>query len=255
LEERLAGKVPENVRWMHFGATSGLNDFESVAGIVIIGRWWLSPERVEATASVFAAYPVKPLGEYYRKRTGGIRKTEGPAIPATVESHPDPFAEAVRWDVTVGELVQAIGRLRAPRRNSPCFLDILSDVVLPITVNEVVEWDSIRPKAEADMMVQGVVLANSRDAKIAFNLTKWDAENAETVPESLIGVLIKKTGTVSPLRRFTYRREDARGPVSNGYFLPAILPERELKAWLETKLGPLASLEIERRDVWMGGVV
>jgi hypothetical protein len=37
LEERLAGKVPENVRWMHFGATSGLNDFESVAGIVVIG--------------------------------------------------------------------------------------------------------------------------------------------------------------------------------------------------------------------------
>jgi hypothetical protein len=33
---------------MHFGATSGLNDFETVAGLVVIGRWWLPPDKVEA---------------------------------------------------------------------------------------------------------------------------------------------------------------------------------------------------------------
>ncbi|MET4442836.1 hypothetical protein ABIB75_001097 [Bradyrhizobium sp. GM2.2] len=88
IEERFAGQVPANVSWMHFGATSGLNDFETVAGLVVIGRWWLSPDKVEARASVFAGYPVKPIGEFYRKRTGGIRMTEGPVIAARLSVIP-----------------------------------------------------------------------------------------------------------------------------------------------------------------------
>lgn len=49
------------------------------------------------------------------------------------------IVEALRWQITEGELVQAIGRLRALRRgpDNPCFLDILNDVPLPISVDEV----------------------------------------------------------------------------------------------------------------------
>ncbi|WP_084462297.1 bifunctional DNA primase/polymerase [Bradyrhizobium sp. WSM1417] len=247
IEERFAGRLPANVSWMHFGATSGLNDFETVAGLVVIGRWWLPPNKIEARASVFAGYPVKPIGEFYRKRTGGIRMAEGPAAASSVECHPDPFAEAVRRGVTEEELEQAIGRLRPHRRTAPCFLDLVGEVVLPVTVDEVVEWGAVCPGAEADMMAVGVVLSNSRDAMTAFGLSKHDAERAKTAPESLNRNHIKEIGAVSPIRRFNYRKGGARGPASTGYYLPAILlgGEAALRAWMEERIGPLASLDFE----------
>ncbi|MGY4428951.1 hypothetical protein ACVWWO_001428 [Bradyrhizobium sp. F1.13.1] len=248
IEERFRGRLPANVSWMHFGATSGLNDFETVAGLVVIGRWWLPPDKIEARASVFAGYPVKPVGEFYRKRTGGIRMTEGPAAAFSVECHPDPFAEAVRRGVTEDELEQAIGRLRPHRRAAPCFLDLVGDVVLPLTVDEVVEWDAVCPGAEAEMMAVGVVFSNSRDAMKAFDLSKHDAERAKTAPESLNRNHIRDSGAVFPVRTFTYRKGGARGPASTGYYLPGILPGGvpALRVWLEERLGPLASLEVER---------
>jgi hypothetical protein len=178
--------------------------------------------------------------------------TEGPAIPATVESHPDPFAEAVRWDATEGELVQAIGRLRGPRRNSLCFLDILSDVVLPITADEVIEWDAVCPKAEADMMVEGVVLMNVEDAKKAYRMKEHQARG---VGGFLNRLHIKETTDSSPVRKFTSKKAGPGQKVYEGYLLPAILPERELQTWLEKRLDSSVSLEVERRNIWMGGVV
>lgn len=258
LEERLAGQMPKNVKWMHFGATSGLNDFETVGGLIVIGRWWLAPKKVEALASVFAGYPVEPIGDYYRKRTGGIRMTDGSVVPATVECHLDPIAEAVRRGITEDELSQAIGRLRAPRRGEPCFLDILGDVVMPIAVDEIAAWDDICPGAESDMMAEGVVLANSRDAMAAFDLSKRDAEEAEVAPTSLIRTHIKEVGATSPVRAFTYQKVGPGQKANTGYTLPGILakpeawpPELEaaVRAYLEPKLGPLSSLEFERLRV------
>jgi hypothetical protein len=172
---------------------------------------------------------------------------KGSAVRATVECHPDPFAEAIRWSVVVGELLQAIGRLRAPRRGDPCFLDVVGDVVLPLAVGEVVQWDDICPGAESDMMAAGVVLTNSRDARSSFRLTKWDAENAEVVPESLIMIPIWDSGTTSPLRSFTYQKAGPGKKVNTGYLLPGVLPggETALRTWLEAELGSLAMLRVE----------
>ena len=246
LRERIEGEFSENVKWMHFGATSGLNDFETFTGLIIIGRWWVPPAKVEAQASVFAGYSIPSLGEFYPKRDGGIRMADGSSFPAKVEFHPDPFAEAVRRGITEDELLQAIGRLRGPRRSDPCFLDILSDVVLPITVNEVAQWKAVCPGVEPDMMEKGVVLTNSRDARTVFGFTKREAEEAKTAPTSLLCTPIEKWGQFSPIRRFVYRKEGARGPKSTGYVLPSVVataealdPELEtaVRAFLEPKLG------------------
>jgi hypothetical protein len=244
LRDRFVGQVPSNVRWMHFGATSGSNDFETVAGLVVIGRWWISPEKVEATASVLAGYPVKPIGEEYRKRTGGIRMTDGSTVAATVEYHPDPFAEAVRRGVTEDELLQAVGRLRPHRRSGACFLDIVGDVVLPVTVDEVVEWDTIKPGAEADMMAEGVVLTNVADAKKAFGLKDWGARGVGGI---VIGGTHKETTDSSAFRTFRYQKAGSGQKEYEGWYLPGILPggETALRAWLEAKLGPLAVLTVE----------
>lgn len=249
LEERFAGQAPANVSWMHFGATSGLNNFETVAGLVVIGRWWLPPDKIEARASVFAGYPVKPIGEFYRKRTGGIRMTEGPAVAASVECHPDPFAEAVRRGITEDELEQAIGRLRPHRRTAPCFLDLVGDVVLPLTVDEVVEWHAVCSGAEADMMAEGVVLLSKNDAIDAFGVSKREAEEVREVsPTSLNSIPIRELGLTSPVRRVIYKKAGPGQRPNTGTYLPGILPggEAALREWLATRLGALASLEVER---------
>lgn len=258
LRERIEGEFSENVKWMHFGATSGLNDFETFVGLIVIGQWWVPPAKVEAQASVFAGYPISPLGEFYPKRDGGIRLAGGSTVPAKIEYHPDPFAEAVRRGITEDELLQAIGRLRGPRRIDRCFLDILSDVVLPITVNEVAQWKAVCPGVEADMMEKGVVLTNYRDAELVFEFTKWGVQAAKTDLVSLLCTPTEKPGQFSPIRGFTYRKEGARGPQSKGYVLPAIIakpealdPELEtaVRAFLRPKLGSLSSIEFERLRV------
>jgi hypothetical protein len=263
--EKISNRLPANVITLHFGELNGRNDMERVAGLIVIGRPWVPPSVVEANAAVLTGVPVQSI-ERYELPPGGVQLVDGSVVARDVERHPHPIAEEIRWQVPEAGVIQAKGRLRDLRRKESCWMDILNDVVLPGTVNEVVDWKKdVKPGAEADMAAEGVILTNSRDAMRALGVSKDDAEAVRNCPGFSINIYrktravilngaIEKRTPFSPVR-FTYRREGARGPVSNGYFLPAILPERELKAWLETKLGPLASLEIERRDVWMGGVV
>ena len=70
-------------------------------------------------------------------RDGTGRKVEG-------NQHPDPRAEAVRWAICEAELIQAIGRGRGVNRSAdnPLQIDILTNVCLPIEVDEVTTWDA-----------------------------------------------------------------------------------------------------------------
>lgn len=115
------------------------------------------------------------------------------------------------------------------------------------------------------MAAEGVILTNNRHARKAFR-SKDDAEAVGNCPAFSKESLYRKTrtvifkGTIEKLTpfapvKFTYRKQGARGPASTGYLLPFILPEAKLRDWLEERLDFLVSLEIERRTVWMGGVV
>ena len=66
---------------------------------------------------------------------GTGRATEG-------DQHPDPIVEALRWQRCEGELMQALGRVRAINRTAedPVQIDILTNVALPLTVDEIVSW-------------------------------------------------------------------------------------------------------------------
>jgi hypothetical protein len=243
--ERFETKFPGAVDWMHFNAVSGLNDFETVEGLIVIGRIWNNPATIEAEANVFAGYPVRPEGEFYRQHIGGIRMTGGATVPAFVDWHSDPFAEAVRWGRTEGGLLQALGRLRGPRRGEPCFLDIIGDVVLPVTVDEVVQYDDIASKAEADMMLEGVVLTNVSDAMRAFEITEHAARGVGGLSNEIYTYRVHR---LLPFRRFRYKKAGAGQKEANGYLLPEVLDggEAALRAWLEDRVGPLAFLTVER---------
>ena len=61
--------------------------------------------------------------------------------------HPDPLAEAVRWSISEGAVLQAIGRARGVRRGAdrPVHVTVLAAMALPVTVHEVATWEAVQP--------------------------------------------------------------------------------------------------------------
>lgn len=79
--------------------------------------------------------------------------------------------------------MQAFGRARAINRTAetPLQIDILADVVLPITVDETVEWEE--PSAIVEAAVEGIVLTAPKDMAKAWpglwataKATEWTLE-------------------------------------------------------------------------------
>ena len=243
LREKIADLLPANVVARHFGALAGMNDMQDVAGLIVIGR--TAPQRaaVEAAASVFAGRPVcGGEGHFFDRVKGGIRLADGSVAATYAERHPEPLAEALRWRSSEGELGQAVGRLRPHRRSQPCWLDIVCDLPLDINVNEVKQWQA--PGAEADMAAAGVFLTNKRDAQATFGFTDWEARGCVGFS---IESLIRDSTTTSTHRRFTYRKAGPGQKTNTGCYLPQIIGgAAALREWLEARLGPLASLEVER---------
>ena len=96
-------------------------------------------------------------------RDGTGRKVEG-------NQHPDPRVEAVRWAICEAELIQAIGRGRGVNRtaDNPLQIDILTNVCLPIEVDEVTTWDAIQPTLAEMMRARGAVPVSYRDMAAAY---------------------------------------------------------------------------------------
>jgi putative DNA primase/helicase len=86
-----------------------------------------------------------------------MRDGRGIAVKAT--HHPDPRVEAVRWAICEAGLIQAIGRGRGVNRtaNNPLQIDILTNVVLPLEVDEVTTWERIQPRPAPVMAAEGAV--------------------------------------------------------------------------------------------------
>jgi putative DNA primase/helicase len=83
----------------------------------------------------------------YPKIARGIRKRDGTGRRVEGIQHPDGRVEAVRWSICEAELVQAIGRGRGVNRSAenPLQIDIVTNVCLPIEVDETTTWGAIQP--------------------------------------------------------------------------------------------------------------
>jgi hypothetical protein len=62
-------------------------------------------------------------------------RPDGP-VQTETERHPHPIAEAIRWQIREGEVIQAIGRARGANRTAadPVEVLVMTDVVLPFDV-------------------------------------------------------------------------------------------------------------------------
>ncbi len=245
LIERLrAAGFPGNLEAGHFGAVAGLDRWKDAAGLICIGRPLPDPRAIETAAGVVSGVPPVPAPTengftWYERITGGIRLASGEDVAVEWCRHPDPIAEALRWQACEANLVQAIGRLRALRRPGPFFLDIVSDVPLPISVDAVTTWEKALPGRWADMAATGVLLSSAADIQAAYPDLAPGREAARQLGDlSLVGTSIREIPIDVPtnVRAVSYKRR-GRFPPADALTLPNA--PADLKAWLEARLGPI----------------
>ena len=141
--------LPENVFVEHYYNVAGKDGYKNVALGILVGRPAPSARIVEEIAgALFGTKPLSVLNDdldifdWYPSTDFGIRLLNGDGIKTTSDQHPDQLAEAVRWSLTEGELINAFGRLRAINRtaDNPCVAKLLFNNCLPISVNAVKRW-------------------------------------------------------------------------------------------------------------------
>jgi hypothetical protein len=174
------------------------------------------------------------------------------------DQHIDPIAEQVRYQICEAELVQAIGRGRGVNRTAetPLQVDILADVVLPVTVDEVVQWgapselvemqarDAMALTAPADMSkAWPTVWKNAEAARNALRKVgakvRAGGVSTDQAVKSLIDIFLKGNLPLDPSpATFVYRRAAAKVHYAVAFFDPRQQPNPG--AWIKEKCGDLA---------------
>jgi putative DNA primase/helicase len=247
-----ANGLPPRVEAVHFNALSGLDRWGDVGGMIVMGRTLPAPRTVELIAMALTGRVPVPnpedAGWWYPLADQRIRLADGRTSPLSAEAHSDPIAEAMRWSICEGELIQAIGRGRGVNRTADTVLeiDLLTDVVLPVTVNALVPWSDLRPTRRDLMALTGIVLENAADMAACFS-DLWPSVDAAKKDG-------QRNGTNGYYRDLDNSRmspssaEVAYRPTGPGHRCRAArvdlarIPDPE--AWLTNRIGPLASFDI-----------
>lgn len=247
--------LPEGVSVEHFNAVAGLDRYRDVRGLMVIGRTVPPPVAVEALAGAITGREPQLVGrgEWYGKAVRGIRTDTAGGSAVECDAHPDPVAEACRWQICEGELLQAIGRARGVNRTAetPLAIDIIANVCLPLTINEVAQW--CPPGEEFEMLADGVILDSGADMSVAWPnvwptpdaARKWLSRRAEAAGHTVTDPY-KKEDYIGFRHgvRFRYQREGRNQKWRAGVYDPAAV--MDLRAWLESRLGgSLAGLVVE----------
>ena len=118
---RSAG-LPPRVEAVHFNALSGLDRWGGIGGMVVLGRTLPAPRTVELIATALTGRVPAPnpedAGWWYPMVERRVRLAGDRTAPLAMEEHADPIAEAVRWSICEGELIQAMGRGRGVNRTA-----------------------------------------------------------------------------------------------------------------------------------------
>jgi putative DNA primase/helicase len=219
----------------------------------------LSPAAVESMAEALTGTAIDPLRSWYEKADAAYEMADGSFRPTETDRHPHPTAEAIRWHIAEGELIQIIGRARGVNRTAanPVDVLVLTSTPLPIPVERLITASDIDPSpADVMMAAGGVSFENPADASTSYQQI-WATRNAakkamEKHREGILGSNRNKEYLI------TVRPQDRReGPshVRVDYQLPGhgkrpstawvdlnIVSDPE--AWLTERLGPLANFAL-----------
>ncbi len=245
--------LPPPVEAVHFNALSGLDRWGDIAGMIVLGRTLPAPRTVELIAMALAgrapAANPEEAGWWYPMVERHLRFAGDRTVALATEVHADPIAEAVRWSICEGELVQAIGRGRGVNRTSRTVLeiDLLTDVVLPVTLDALVPWSDLKATRRDLMALTGIILENAADMATCFP-ELWPTREAAKKDRRRKGTndyyRDLYNSRMSPSSaEVTYRPAGAGHRIRTARVDLAHIPDPQ--AWLRNRLGPLASFEIQ----------
>ena len=161
---------------------------------------------------------------------------------------PRPFAGRI----CEGELIQAIGRGRGVNRTAetPLDIDLLTDVVLPLTVHEVLPWSAIKPSRRDLMALEGVVLENAADMAACFPALWPSAEAARQDRQRSVTNCYYRDLYNSKMSHssaeVTYQPTGAGQRARTARFDTSFI--RDPESWLAKRLGPLARCDLILRS-------
>lgn len=249
--------LPPGLEVAHFNAIAGLDGFKGVRLLIVIGRTMPNVIEVEAMSGaitglegVKTAQPEKGP-RWYDRTPLGLRMADGTGHPADGDRHPDPVAEAVRWQIAEAEVMQTVGRARAVNRTAadPVSIEVWNGLALPLTVDAVVQWDAIPQGHEADMVADGIAFSSPSDMAAAWPRA-WETGEAarrwlsrstsgqNPIENILYRVLPACEPSEAPPPRpapFRYKHAGARQKWRSGWYLPDVVGDPF--AWLESRLG------------------
>lgn len=133
-----AGPLPDNAAVEHFNNLRGINAYQDVRAIIVVGRPLPDEKDIQRQAERMAGRPL---------------------------DQDDPLVKAVRWSICEAELLQVIARARGIRRTEANPLDVLllGDVPLPLKIDTVASWEQARPHPLELLAARGVVPACDPD--------------------------------------------------------------------------------------------
>ncbi len=239
------GQMPPNVAVAHHNAIAGRDEWGDVRLLVVVGRTSPRPNDVTKLAEALTGSALPLLDGWY-PRGDAIRETLTGAELADADRHPDPLAEAIRWQICVGELVQIVGRGRGVNRTAANPLDVLvmCDVPLPLPVAETMPAAALDPNLADHMQAAGgVTFENPAHAARAYP-DMWP--NAEAAKKALQR---ERTGTFPykklligecppPLAQVAYQLAGPGQKPAMCWCDPEVVPNPA--AWLAARLGPMA---------------
>jgi hypothetical protein len=186
--------LPNSIAIVHFNNFTGLDAYKDVDHIIVVGRTAVGPRAVEAMAGAMTGRePVcVPEGERWYGEEGRadryIALAGGGTVRVEGDRHPDPLAEAMRWQVTEAGVIQGIGRGRGIHRTAanPLRVTILGNLCLPIAVDEVVPWQPASKIVE--MLRSGLaVLGSATDAAKLWPKAWANWKAAERAVQAFMG--------------------------------------------------------------------
>jgi hypothetical protein len=115
---------------------------------------------------------------------------------------------------------------------NPVVIDLLFNDCLPILVDAVMDWGTVKPSLLIETAVEGVMLTSSHDmVKLWPKL--WPNHSAA---DRTIELGVPKLPGFVPV---PYHLAGPKMKPRRGYFNPTVIPDP--KTWLAEKLGPLAA--------------
>ena len=240
--------IPATINIAHFNAIAGLDGFKDVGLLIVIGRTMPDVFEVETISGALTGLePLRtampPKGARFHDRVSlALRMADGTGHPVQGYRHPDIIAEAARWQVAEAGVLQAIGRARAVNRAAENLvrIEVWNDIALPLTVDEVVTWDSLPGGYEIEMIADGIVLESPSDMAACWPGV-WETEKAAErwrakTTRPPIPIMPRNTCALR------YRHPGERQKWRSGWHDPIACPGP--RPWLEARLGPLAGFEL-----------